>query len=97
MRTKKRIREDKKNRIVLGFSLMILSLVMIVSGYLAHEYDMFIVQVLRENFTSKSILTIVTIVWFSVSIILFAAGLLVIILRAVRHHDYVERPHSSRV
>ena len=97
MRTKKEIRQEKSQRILIGFILMILSSIMLIVGYLAHEYNFGFIEVLRENATSKTILTVVTIIWFVVSIILLAAGLIVILFRKVRHHDYVERRYSSRV
>ena len=31
------------------------------------------------------------------AIMLFISGLFVILNRKIRHHSYVERPHSSRV
>lgn len=97
MRTKKQIRHGVQLRVIIGFSLMIVASLMLILGYLAHEYDFAFIEVLRENTTSQSILTVITIIWFVVAVILFAAGLLVIVFKAIRHHDYVEREHSSRV
>lgn len=97
MRTKKQIREGVSLRIIIGYVLMVIASIMLIVGYLAHEYNFAFIEVLRENATSQTILTVVTIIWFVVSVILFGAGLLIIVFRTVRHHDYVERDYSSRV
>ncbi len=97
MRTKKNIRKGEKFRTILGFVLMMVAIVMLIVGYLAHEYNFTIVKVLQDNATSKTILVVITIIWFAVALILFVAGLLIIYFRAIRHHEYVERPYSSKV
>lgn len=97
MRTKKQIRQGVKNRIITGYILMIVAAILLTLGYLALEYDFVVVRILKENFTSTTILVLVSIVWFAVATALFISGMLVIYFRAIRHHEYVERPHSSEV
>ena len=97
MRTKKEIRNGVSLRITIGFILMTISALMLIFGYLAHEYNYPVVEILKENTTSQTILIITTIIWFAVAILLFTGGLIVILFRSIRHHDYVERVYSSRI
>ena len=97
MRTKKQIRQGAKTRLLTGYILMMVSAILLTLGYLALEYDFIVVKVLKENFTSTTILVLVSIIWFSIATALFIAGMLVIYFRAIRHHDYVKRPYSSEV
>lgn len=95
MRTKKEIRSGEKKRKTLGISLIVISIILLLVGYLMLEYKpSFIVNM---EATSIVVTVIVSVIWFVCDLFLFFAGILIIFGFKIRHQDYEERKYSSRV
>lgn len=97
MRTKKQIRRGQKMRPIIGFALMTLGVLMMIGGYIVLVYDGAFLDNLKSGGLNVALLTIIIVAWFVSAIVMFFGGFLVKINWSVKHHDYEERPHSSRV
>lgn len=84
-------------RPIIGFALMILGVIMIIGGYVTLVYGGSFLNDLKSGGLNVTVLTIITIAWFVSAVVMFFGGFLVKMNWAVKHHDYEERPHSSRV
>lgn len=95
MRTRKEIRGAHVLRKVLGVAFIICSLVMYILGYLALEFKPHFIVVLQN--TCMPVLVVLSVIWFVCATLLVLGGYLVLVGQKVRHHDYVDRPHTSEV
>lgn len=102
MRTKKQIRKGKVVRVIWSYVLFALSIIMVTLAYLTLEYsdkicEMGLLGLSTMDKQSEGLIMFMCALFVFVAIMLFISGLFVILNRKVRHHSYVERPHSSRV
>ena len=102
MRTKKQIRKGRRLRVILSYVLFALSLIMFTLAYLLLQYSdkihkIGLLGLNQLDGKSYGLIVFICIIFVITGVMLFISGLFVILNRKVRHHEYVERPHSSRV
>ena len=102
MRTKKQIRKGKISRVVWSYVLFFMSLVMLTLTYLTLQYSDKIYQMglfglSNPDKQSQWLINMICILFAITGVMLFVSGLFVILNRKIRHHEYVERIHSSKV
>lgn len=102
MRTKKQIRKGRISRVIWSYVLFFMALVMFTLVYLTLEYSEKIYQMGLFGLSnidkqSKWLIMMICGLFVITGIMLFISGLFVLMNRKIRHHEYVERLHSTRV
>ena len=102
MRTKKQIRKGRISRVIWSYVLFFMALMMFTLVYLTLEYSEKIYQMGLFGLSnidkqSEWLIMMICGLFVITGIMLFISGLFVLMNRKIRHHEYVERLHSTRV